>query len=208
MFRFPSKSTIRCLALVAAFLLTPWAHAARTILVFGDSLSAGYGIRPDAAWPALLASRLHEQKLDYSVVNASISGETTRGGVARINDALTKHSPAIVIIALGSNDGLRGLPISAVHNNLMTMTDAALKAKAKVLIVGQRLPPNFGAYALQFHKTFGEIAKARKSAYVDFLLEGVATRPELFQSDNLHPTAEAQPLLLDNVWRGLEPLLK
>ena len=106
------------------------------------------------------------------------------------------------------SDGLRGLPISSMRNNLLTITDAALKAKARVLIVGQRLPPNFGDYALQFHKTFGEIAKARKTAYVDFLLEGIATRPELFQADNLHPTAEAQPRLLDNIWRGLEPLIK
>jgi len=199
---------IRALLLVTLTLLAPVAQAAKNILVFGDSLSAGYGLRPEASWPALLASRLSQQKSDYNVVNASLSGETTSGGVTRISAALSKHSPSIVIIALGSNDGLRGLPISSMHSNLLTITDAALKAKARVLIVGQRLPPNFGDYALQFHKTFGEIAKTRKTAYVDFLLEGVATRPELFQADNLHPTAEAQPRLLDNIWRGLEPLIK
>jgi acyl-CoA thioesterase-1 len=208
MFRIPSKYPLRCLMVMALALLTPFAHASRNILVFGDSLSAGYGLRPEASWPALLASRLNDRKLDYSVVNASISGETTSGGLARINDALRKHQPAIVIIALGSNDGLRGLPISGIRSNLLALTDASLKAKARVLLVGQRLPPNFGAYAKQFHETFGEIARARQTAFVDFLLADVATRPELFQADNLHPTAEAQPRLLDNIWRGLEPLLK
>jgi acyl-CoA thioesterase-1 len=208
MFHFPSLFIVRSLLLIALTLLAPVAHATKNILVFGDSLSAGYGLRPEASWPALLAARLNQQKSDYNVVNASLSGETTSGGVSRINAALAKHSPAIVIVALGSNDGLRGLPITSVRNNLLTLTDAALKAKARVLIIGQRLPPNFGDYALQFHNTFGEIAKIRKTAYVDFLLEGVATRPELFQADNLHPTAEAQPRILDNVWRGLEPLIK
>lgn len=203
-----SIPALRCLLLLALALLASHVHAARTILIFGDSLSAGYGIRQEAAWPTLLATRLNEKKLDYNVVNASISGETTSGGLARIPAALARHSPAIVVIALGSNDGLRGLPLRAMRDNLISMTDAALKTKAKVIIVGQRLPPNFGTYAQQFHNTFGEIAKIRKTAYVDFLLDGVATHPELFQADNLHPTAEAQPRLLDNIWQGLEPLLK
>ena len=189
-------------------LLTPVAQAARTILVFGDSLSAGYGIRQDAAWPSLLEKRLHEKKMDYSVVNASISGETSSGGRSRITAVLAKHSPAIVIIALGSNDGLRGLPIATLRDNLIALVDASLKAKARVLLVGQRLPPNYGAYASEFHKTFSDVAKSRKTAHVDYLLAGMATRPELFQADTLHPTAEAQPILLDTVWKGLEPLLK
>ncbi len=205
MFRFPS---LRYLLLIGLALLAPAAHAARSILVFGDSLSAGYGIRQDAAWPSLLAKRLQEKSLDYNVVNASISGETTSGGRSRLNAALAKHSPSIVIIALGANDGLRGLPITTMRDNLTAMVDSAQKSKAKVLIVGQRLPPNYGAYAVQFHETFSDVAKARKAALVDFLLDGVATQPQLFQADNLHPTAEAQPRLLDNVWRGLEPLLK
>lgn len=205
MFRFPS---LRCLLLVGLTLLAPVAQATRSILVFGDSLSAGYGIRQDAAWPSLLAKRLQEKSLDYSVVNASISGETTSGGRSRLDAALAKHAPSIVIIALGANDGLRGLPIATMRDNLSAMTDSALKSKARVLIVGQRLPPNYGTYAVQFHETFNEVAKARKTALVDFLLDGVATQPQLFQADNLHPTAEAQPRLLDNVWRGLEPLLK
>ena len=201
-------SSIRVLLFTGLLLAAPTVLAARTILVFGDSLSAGYGIRQDAAWPSLLAKRLQERKLDYSVVNASISGETTSGGRARLEDALNKHSPGIVIIALGSNDGLRGLPVATMRQNLQAMTDAAQKRKARVLIVGQRLPPNYGPYANQFHQAFGEVAKARKTAFVEFLLNGVALTPELFQPDNLHPTAAAQPRLLDNVWRGLEPLLK
>ena len=205
MFRFPS---LRCLLLVGLIVLAPAAQAARSILVFGDSLSAGYGIRQEAAWPSLLSKRLQQKSLDYSVVNASISGETTLGGRNRLEAALAKHSPAIVIIALGANDGLRGLPIGTLRDNLAAMTDSAQKSKAKVLIVGQRLPPNYGAYAVQFHEAFGDVAKAKKAALVDFLLDGVATQAQLFQADNLHPTAEAQPRLLDNVWRGLEPLLK
>lgn len=184
------------------------AALARTILVFGDSLSAGYGIRQDAAWPSLLEKRLLENRFDYSVANASISGETTSGGRVRLAGVLDKESPDIVVIALGSNDGLRGLPVAAMRDNLLAMTDSAQKKNARVLIVGQRLPPNYGPYATQFHAVFGEVAKAKKTAYVDFLLDGVALTPELFQADNLHPTAAAQPRLLDNVWRGLEPLLK
>ena len=197
-------------SLLVAILITfsPAVFAAAHILVFGDSLSAGYGIRQDAAWPSLLEKRLRENRFDYSVANASISGETTSGGRVRLAGVLDKESPDIVIIALGSNDGLRGLPVAAMRDNLLAMTDSAQKKKARVLIVGQRLPPNYGPYATQFHAVFGEVAKAKKTAYVDFLLDGVALTPELFQADNLHPTAAAQPRLLDNVWRGLEPLLR
>lgn len=194
--------------IVFLLLAAPAAQAARTILVFGDSLSAGYGIRQDDAWPALLAQRLQQKRFDYNVVNASISGETSSGGRTRLPAALDKHSPAIVIIALGANDGLRGLPIATLRDNLATMTASAQQKKARVLIVGQRLPPNYGAYAVQFHSVFGEVAKARKAALVDFLLDGIAEQPQFFQADNLHPTREAQPRLLDNVWPGLEPLLK
>lgn len=184
------------------------ARATQTILVFGDSLSAGYGIPQEAAWPSLLAKRLVQKRLDYSVINASISGETTSGGRTRLDAALEKAQPAVVVIALGANDGLRGLPIKTMRDNLMAMTEAAQKKKARVLIVGQRLPPNYGAYATQFHEAFAAVAKEKKTGLVDFLLDGVATRPELFQADNLHPTAEAQPMLLDTVWQGLAPLLK
>jgi len=194
--------------LVALALLAPTANAARTILVFGDSLSAGYGIAQDAAWPALLGKRLQQQQIDYSVINASISGETTSGGRTRLDAALAKYAPHIVIIALGANDGLRGLPLATMRDNLATMVQSAQKRNARVLIVGQRLPPNYGAYAEQFGQVFAEVARTRKTALVDFLLDGIATQAALFQPDNLHPTAEAQPRLLDNVWRGLEPLLK
>ena len=191
------------LALAAS---TTW--AARNILVFGDSLSAGYGIPQDAAWPSLLAKRLEQNRLDYSVTNASISGETTSGGRTRLAAALDKAQPAVVVIALGANDGLRGLPVKTMRDNLAAMAEAAQKKNARVLIVGQRLQPNYGPYATQFHEAFAAVAKEKKTALVDFLLDGVATRPELFQADNLHPTAEAQPMLLDTVWQGLAPLLK
>ena len=203
MFRIPF---IHGLLLIGLALLAPTAQAARTILVFGDSLSAGYGIRQDAAWPALLARRLSEKQLDYNVVNASISGETTSGGRTRLDAALARHAPHIVIIALGANDGLRGLPVATMRDNLLAMTASAQKQKARVLIVGQRLPPNYGDYAQQFHGTFGEVAKSRKTALVDFLLDGVATQANLFQADNLHPVADAQPLLATQVLKALDTL--
>lgn len=192
--------------ILSAFI--PAAFAAKNILVHGDSLSAGYGIRRDAAWPALLASRLKKEGFDYNVVNVSISGETTSGGLTRLPASLKRYRPAIVIIALGSNDGLRGIPLELTRRNLAVMTDAAQKARAKVVIVGQRIPPNFGSYAKQFHEIFGEIARAKKTAHVAFLLDGIAARSELFLPDNLHPAAEAQPYLLNNVWKELKPLLK
>jgi acyl-CoA thioesterase-1 len=199
---------LRSLLLAGLLLLAPAAQAARTILVFGDSLSAGYGIRQEASWPALLSRRLQEKKLDYNVVNASISGETSAGGRTRIAAALRKHSPQIVIVALGANDGLRGLPLAQLRENLSAIVTSAQDSKAQVLLVGQRIPPNYGAYASEFQETFGAVAEARKAALVNFLLAGVATTPQLFQADNLHPTAAAQPQLLDNVWQGLAPLLK
>lgn len=186
----------------------PSAFAAKTILVVGDSLSAGYGLRPEQAWPSLLAGRLAERRLDYSVANISISGETTAGGRTRLQAALKTHRPAVVVIALGANDGLRGLAIGQMRGNLEAMTMAAQKAGARVLLAGMRLPPNYGPYAEQFHATFAGIAQAKKVPLLPFLLEPVATRPEMFLPDNLHPTAEAQPLILDHVWAALAPLLK
>lgn len=206
------KLPLLAAALCVLLLLAPTAQAERdiprNILIFGDSLSAGYGIRQDAAWPALLAKRLAERKLEYSVVNASISGETSSGGRARIDALLARHQPAVVVVALGANDGLRGLPIGTLRDNLGAITEAAQRSKARVLIVGQRLPPNYGNYAEEFHAVFAAVARQRKTALVDFLLEGVASDPSLFQADNLHPTAAAQPKLLDNVWPGLAPLLR
>lgn len=191
------------------FLAAPstWA-AQKNILVFGDSLSAGYGIRPGAAWPSLLQARLSEKRLDYSVANISISGETTAGGRTRLPAALKQHRPAVVILELGANDGLRGLQLAQMKDNLATMVDMAQKAGARVLLLGMRLPPNYGPYADQFQATFTEVASQRKVPLVAFFLDGIADQPALFQSDMLHPTAEAQPKLLDHVWPSLLPLLK
>lgn len=189
------------------FAATP-ALASKNILVMGDSLSAGYGIGQDQAWPALLAKRLTEVRLDYSVANLSISGETSAGGRARLQLALTRHKPSIVILALGANDGLRGLPLNQLQDNLTAMVTAAQASGAKVLIAGIRLPPNYGPYAIAFHAIFGDIARRKKTALLDFLLEPVAAQSHYFQSDNLHPTAEAQPLILDHLWPSLRPLLK
>ena len=186
----------------------PSALAARTILVFGDSLSAGYGLRPENAWPSLLQARLGEKRLDYSVANLSISGETTAGGRSRLPDALRQHRPTIVILALGANDGLRGLSLDQMKGNLKEMIRLASTSKARVLLVGMRLPPNYGPYADQFTEVFQKLGREDKVPVVDFLLAGVADQPALFQADMLHPTAQAQPRLLDNVWSGLAPLLK
>ena len=188
--------------------LAPSAVAAKTILVLGDSLSAGYGIRPEQAWPSLLTQRLAERRIDYTVANLSISGETTAGGRSRLAAALATHQPAVVVLALGANDGLRGLSIEQMRGNLEAMISAAQKSGARVLVAGMRLPPNYGPYADQFVQSFADIAKTKKTALLPFLLEPVATRPELFQADRLHPTAEAQPLLLEHVWPKLQPLLR
>ncbi len=199
---------LRLLILLASLSFTATAAAAGTLLVFGDSLSAGYGIRQEAAWPSLLQKRLAEKRVDYSVVNASISGETTVGGRSRIAEAIGRQRPSIVIIALGANDGLRGLPVPAMKENLTAMIRAARTAKARVVLVGMRLPPNYGPYADEFHNAYAELARSEKVALVPFLLDGIADQPRLFQSDTIHPTEEAQPKLLDNVWVALATLLK
>ncbi len=205
------RSTFRLLVIFACLLLAPAVNAAtggKVILVFGDSLSAGFGIRQDAAWPALLQQRLSEKRLDYSVINASISGETSSGGRSRIGDALARHKPSILILALGANDGLRGLPLAGLRDNLASIVAAAGKSRTRVLLVGMRLPPNYGPYADAFAQSFSDVAKTARLPLVPFLLDGIAEQPELFLADGLHPTAAAQPRLLDNVWDGLEPLLR
>lgn len=184
------------------------ALAAKTVLVFGDSLSAGYGIRPLEAWPALLEKRLSERRLNYNVANLSISGETTAGGRSRLAAALREHRPSVVVIALGANDGLRGLPLAQMRANLEHMVTISQQAGARVALLGMRLPPNYGPYAEQFFQTFSELAKQHKTAYLPFLLEPVATQPTMFQADQLHPTTKAQPLILDHVWPALQPLLR
>ncbi len=182
---------------------------AATILVYGDSLSAGYGVPRDSDWAHLLQLRLREKKTDYTVANASISGETTLGGVNRIKDALRTHRPAITIVALGANDGLRGSDLKAMRSNLERIIDAARNARSQVILVGMQIPPNYGPqYTEKFSATFREVAKAKRVPLVPFLLEGFADQRALFQADNLHPTAQAQPLMLDTVWKTLAPLIK
>jgi acyl-CoA thioesterase I len=157
----------------------------------------------------LLQQRLHAEKLDYRVVNASISGETTSGGRSRIDGALKAHRPAIVIVELGGNDGLRGQSPDAMRVNLEAIVDACRSAKAAVLLVGVRMPPNYGMdYTQKFQQVFGEVARSRKLPAVPFILDGFGEKREYFQPDGIHPTLEAQPLMLDAVWKSLRPLLK
>jgi acyl-CoA thioesterase-1 len=198
----------RFIFLMALLVGTSPAFAA-TILVFGDSLSAGYGLPQENAWPSLLEKRLREEKADYGVANASISGETTTGGVGRIKGALKTHQPQIVVLELGANDGLRGQSIDVMRRNLEAMIDASQKAKAQVLLVGMRLPPNYGtAYTEKFRQTYIELARSKKTALVPFLFEGFAEDARYFQPDRVHPTREGQELMLETVWKDLKPLLR
>jgi acyl-CoA thioesterase-1 len=181
----------------------------RNILVLGDSLSAGYGIKPAQGWVALLEKRLHDQGYGYRVVNASVSGETSGGGLQRLPRALELHRPAVVVVELGSNDGLRGLSVPLIRDNVTRIVTDSKKAGAQVLLVGMMLPPNYGArYTKDFMKMYGDIASSSKVALVPFLLQSVALKPELMQADGLHPTAPAQPALLETVWPQLKPMLK
>ncbi|HEY6241003.1 MAG TPA: arylesterase [Burkholderiales bacterium] len=184
------------------------ALAAPTILVYGDSLSAAYGIPQSAGWVALLGERLKQRNSNYTVVNASISGETTAGGAARIAAALEKNKPAIVIVQLGANDGLRGLPVAQMKANLTAIVQAAKRQGARVILVGMQVPPNYGAqYVNAFRAAFREIAQDERISLVPFLLEGVPDKREMYQADNLHPAAEAQTFLLENVWRKLASMV-
>ena len=179
------------------------------ILVVGDSLSAEYGIKRNTGWVALLKERIASEKLHWQVVNASVSGETTQGGSTRLPALLTQHQPQVVVIALGANDGLRGQPIAAMKRNLRTMIEASQRAKARVVLIGMQIPPNYGrAYADEFAGAFAETAKALRLPFVPFLLDGIAQDTRLFQVDQIHPTEAAQPRLLDNVWPVVQTLLK
>ncbi len=191
--------------LLAALSLAGIAQAANNILVFGDSLSAGYGIAREASWAHLLQQELKDTP--YTVVNASISGETTSGGIRRIDKALAKHKPAVVIVELGANDGLRGSPLTETEKNLDTIIRRAKLAKAKVLLLGIQLPPNYGpTYTKQFRNIYPKLAKKHRIALVPFMLEGIP--PEQFQADNLHPNAVAQSQILANLRPYLQPLLR
>jgi acyl-CoA thioesterase I len=204
------------LALAAAALgsITTPARAQTTLhlLVLGDSLSAEYGLQRGQGWVALLEARLKQEKLPHKVVNASISGDTTSGGRSRLPALLKQHKPRVVVIELGGNDALRGLPLKSTQDNLTAMASAAKAAGAKVLIAGMAVPPNYGRkYGDDFIALFGTVAKTQGAALVPFLLAGVADGPDadaMFQPDRIHPKAEAHPRMLDNVWPALKPLLK
>ena len=183
--------------------------APKTVLVVGDSLSAEYGIARGAGWVALLEQKMKSEKIDARVVNASISGETTSGGKARLPALLGQHKPDLVVIEMGANDGLRGLPVPSAEANLRAMIAAAQAQKARGLLVGMRMPPNYGrAYTERFFGMFQNVATSTKSPLVPFMLEGVADKPALFQQDRLHPTAQAHPIILNNIWPTFEKMVK
>lgn len=187
---------------------TATAAPQRTVLVMGDSLAAAYGLSPEQGWVALLANRLAMSHPQWRVVNASVSGETTGGGAARFARALEEHTPDVVILELGANDALRGLPLEPVQANLQRMIDAAKAANAKVLLVGIEIPPNYGPdYADAFRALFSTLANDNGTSFLPFLLEPIATDLSNFLPDTIHPTAEAQPKVLDHVWPALVPLL-
>ncbi len=182
---------------------------APVILVFGDSISAGYGIAPESGWVNLLSNRLRQEGYGFRVVNASVSGETTLGGLARLPRALATHDPRIVIIELGGNDGLRGLPLAGTRANLDTMIGLAARHGRSVLLLGLRMPPNYGErYTRGFADIYTLLAPAHHVPLVPFLLAGIADQPSLMQGDGLHPNERGQPILLDNVWPVLKPLLR
>lgn len=197
------------LALLLSSVSGAMAAETRTVLVMGDSLSAAYGLAPEQGWVMLLGKRVQARKPGWRVANASVSGETTAGGASRIAGELARHKPAVVVIELGANDGLRGLPLEQTRGNLERMILAAKRAGARVLLLGMRLPPNFGQhYTRGFERNYSELAKTHGTALLPFLLEPIASDREAFQADNLHPVASAQPRLRDHVWPKLEPLLK
>jgi acyl-CoA thioesterase-1 len=191
---------------------TETATRSATILVLGDSLSAEYGLQRGEGWVALMQKRLDHEKIPARVVNASISGDTTSGGRSRLTALLAQHKPTLLIIELGGNDALRGLPLAMSQDNLQTMATAAKAAGAKVLLLGMQMPPNYGqAYAKQFADMFSQVAKAQQAALVPFLLKGVADGPDalkMFQADRIHPLASAHPTILNNVWPSMIKLLK
>ncbi len=188
--------------------ITQSVFADAKIIVLGDSISAGYGIKQEQSWVSLLQQRLAEKEYRYQTVNASISGDTTSGGLQRIDNILTNHAPAIVIIELGGNDGLRGLNLKATKRNLLQIIEKCKKNKSKILLIGMQLPPNYGyAYTNQFARIFESLSNEKNIALVPFMLKGIESNMHYFQKDGIHPTAAAQIILLDNIWPMLEPLL-
>ncbi|MFT3806246.1 arylesterase [Arenimonas sp.] len=206
------RQVTRCLLALLLLCLScgpVFAAQVRTVLVLGDSLSAAYGLSAPQGWVALTAQRMKTSHPGWRVVNASISGETTAGGAARIDRELTRVKPSVVVIELGANDGLRGLSLAQSRANLDRMLRAASMAKARVLLIGMRLPPNYGPeYTQGFERMFVELAKKHQASLLPFLLEPIAADRNAFQADNLHPVAAAQPKLRDHVWKPLAPLLR
>ena len=196
------------LAILCLVWLAPLPAAARTLLVVGDSLSAAYGMDVPSGWVALLQKRLTQEKLDYHIVNASISGDTTASGLARLPKLLAEHKPAIVIIELGGNDGLRGLSLTQLKHNITAMVTEAKTRNARVLLIGVRLPPNYGkTYSGKFRRIYREVATEQQVALVPFILDGIATHSALMQPDGIHANAKGQGRILENVWPHLRPLL-
>jgi len=200
---------------VATWITSPPANAAiaaesgkPVIVVLGDSISAEYGLPRDTGWVALLRRRLADKRIDYSVANASISGDTTSGGRARMSELITRLKPSVVIVELGANDALRGVPLATTEDNLRSIVTEAQQARAKVVLVGMYVPANYGpAYTQRFHAIYENLSKEFRARLVPFLLAGIENKPEMFQADQMHPNQQAQPILLDNVWPVLEPLL-
>lgn len=207
-FKSAVKIGLTAVSLILLSLVAISSQAASTILVYGDSLSAAYGISTQQGWVSLMEDRLKTQRLPYNIVNASISGETTAGGLSRLKQTIATQKPQVMILALGANDGLRGLPIETMQQNLSRMLALAKENKIKVLLVGMRIPPNYGPqYTQAFHQTFIDLAKQFKVKLVPFLLENVAGKPTLNQDDGIHPTAKAQPIILDTLWPILQTML-
>ncbi|MFN0040018.1 MAG: arylesterase [Burkholderiales bacterium] len=200
---------LRCALLIVLLCCGSPARAAGTILIFGDSLSAGYGLPEGTGWASLLEKRLAADQFDYRVVNASISGETTQGGNQRIAAALQEFSPTVILVALGANDGLRGSPIDTIRRNLIAIVDASRRSGARVILVGMRIPPNYGpVYTRRFQGVFSEVARQQNVSLVPFMLAGFADKREFFQSDGIHPAENAQDKILKNIYKNLRPLLR
>ena len=209
MLAYLKKLTVGAVAAVALAASGSAYSAPKTVLVVGDSLSAEYGIARGSGWVALLEQKLKAQRIDARIVNASISGETTSGGRTRLPALLQQHKPNLVVFELGANDGLRGLPVPAAEDNLRTMISLAQNNQAKVLLVGMRMPPNYGrAYTDRFAGMFKELSAELKVPLVPFMLDGVALEPANFQADRLHPLATAHPTILNNIWPQFAPLIK
>lgn len=200
---------ISVLSLILVALSTPVFAANPKILIYGDSLSAAYGIPQQSGWPVLLQKKLKDEGYPYDIVNASISGETTSGGLSRLKKTLEATQPAIIILELGANDGLRGLPLNAMTNNLTAMIEQMQKTRAKIILAGMKIPPNYGPqYTTGFANSYRQLSKHYQLSLIPFFLDNVAAQRNLLLQDGLHPNADGQIIMLKNIWPYLQPLLK